>query len=380
MWLLDTITLCLTQITLGPSLIPVPYAILSHVWGDEEEEVSFYEVQEQTPAAKQKAGWKKMINFCNKARELGFGYVWIDTCCIDKRSSADLSEDINSMYTYYRKSLACFIYLEDVPPFPSTDNETQQATISRTQQLEAVQKTKWASRGWTLQEFIAPKRRCFFASDWSLIHNGPDLVEALFTATGIHRGAIIDTDTIQCFSIAERMSWAAKRITTRPEDMAYSLMGLFGVSMPILYGEGGRKAFKGLQSEIIQMAPDMSIFAWRGDYEGSGLLARSPVDFANSPRLSFRNSKGLSPFSMTNVGLSIRLNIIQFKLASPFKEMPEFRDNDSLDLLFLAALRCADGSEREQPRNIVVYLARCKDVDFFINNKLCPVYRRFGHS
>lgn len=131
-------------------------------------------------------------------------------------------------------------------------------------EFSSVCRTRWLSRGWTLQELLAPARRCCFAGDWSVIAGGDDLLDALAATTKIDRGLLQNRDLLPGFCVAERMSWAAKRQTTRQEDVAYSLMGLFGVQMPVVYGEGARNAFKRLQLEIMQSSFHVTLFAWRG--------------------------------------------------------------------------------------------------------------------
>ena len=186
-----------------------------------------------------------------------------------------------------------------------------------------------------MQELIAPRYIQFLAQDWSIIGTkqecaksdatANDLVEEslevrqrrhrflskLARITGISDVVLRNPSTIRNTAVAQRMAWAAKRKTTREEDLAYALLGLFGVSIPILYGEGLRKAFRRLQLEIIQMIPDQSIFIWCADREQSGLLAQSPSDFINSglPFTWSTNTITLQPYSMTNLGLLLNIPI-----------------------------------------------------------------------
>ncbi|KAI1382039.1 HET-domain-containing protein [Hypoxylon crocopeplum] len=341
-----------------------PYAILSHAWGPEE--VLFHEVQDGQQAIRNKAGWVKMDKFCAMAQTHGFAYAWIDTCCIDKRSSAELSEAINSMYRYYHDAAVCYIYLEDVHKF------VEEEEASREQVLTAVRSTRWLSRGWTLQEFVVPARRRFFFADWSEIEGGIDLLDALAESTGIDRTLLEDRSLLCNFCIAERMKWASKRQTTRGEDIAYSLMGLFNVNMPVLYGEGASNAFKRLQREIMEASFDMTIFAWRGDYLNSGFLAQSPANFADIPPLGPWAPWSLAPFSMTNVGLTLRLNIAHQQ--PPPENKPKTLSESGARLL--AALQCDVQTPTGEWQTPMVYLESVEGANFIVNGKRCKAYRR----
>ncbi|KAE9374130.1 HET-domain-containing protein [Stipitochalara longipes BDJ] len=268
MWLLDASTLELRDFV-GAG-IP-PYAILSHTWG--EDEVSFREMRKYREAIKEKAGYAKILKCCEKARSDGHHYLWIDTCCIDKRSSAELSEAINSMWKWYQKSEICYAYLADVP--------SRQSSSTSAIDYDALSKSRWFTRGWTLQELIAPFQVQFLDQDWCLIGRktlcGILPKEPPFTRkeywtflskiaeiTGVDVNVLSNPlDSLTQVAAAKKMFWASKRVATREEDLAYSLMGLFGVSMPILYGEGLIKAFRRLQLEIIQTTTDQSIFGLR---------------------------------------------------------------------------------------------------------------------
>ncbi|KAF9065404.1 heterokaryon incompatibility protein-domain-containing protein, partial [Rhodocollybia butyracea] len=195
------------------------YAILSHVW--EEEEVTFQHMQDPSSIKKMK-GWSKIARACELARSEDREYIWIDTCCIDKSSSSELSEAINSMYRYYVEAQVCYAYLADV-----------QSDLPRSLDF-TFRVCKWFTRGWTLQELIAPKTVVFFAQDWEKIGTKASLQGIITEITGIPAGVLLKNDAKE-MSIAKRMSWAAGRKTTRIEDRAYSLMGIFGVFMPPIY-------------------------------------------------------------------------------------------------------------------------------------------------
>ncbi|KUJ18739.1 HET-domain-containing protein [Mollisia scopiformis] len=205
---------------------------------------------------------------CAQAAKDGFQWVWIDSCCIDKSSSAELSEAINSMFKWYEGAQVCYAYLYDVTS--SIDNLSNVYAEFR--------RSEWFTRGWTLQELLAPQCVEFYNRDWVEIGTKSSLAEMIKKITGINR---LFNYELAC--VAQKMSWMARRETTREEDIAYCLMGLFGVNMPTLYGEGS-KAFLRLQQEILSKSEDESIFAWEGplgEFHESGLLAHSPKWFGD---------------------------------------------------------------------------------------------------
>lgn len=286
-----------------------PYAILSHTWGPDGTEVSHEDLVEGTGPIK--AGYRKILACAEKTLRYGLTHFWVDTCCIDKTSSAELSEAINSMYHWYQEATICFAYLEDASPHSPIP-----------------QHSRWFTRGWTLQELLAPRNIIFFAEDWSCLGTKTDCSTQLSTITGID-GHAFGSKPIRFFSIAQRMSWAAKRVTTRPEDIAYCLLGIFDVNMPLLYGEGLTAAFVRLQEEIMKDSNDQSLFAWcrphitnsssiwhihDGSWEPCSLLAESPADFESSGSfVPIVNKDTLNPYSMTNAGLRITLQMTQIR-------------------------------------------------------------------
>ncbi|KAI6167820.1 heterokaryon incompatibility protein-domain-containing protein, partial [Pisolithus thermaeus] len=241
------------------------YAILSHRWGNEVSYKEMTQLHTMNPRKRDditgRDGYKKIIKSCGQAKKDGYRWLWIDTCCIDKQSSAELSEAINSMYQWYRNSGMCYVYLNDVdePAFPTKED------FSRFGKSGGW--PEWFSRGWTLQELIAPRNAQFFNKDWVPIGTKEKLAFKLEVITRIPQRVLFwgevltDKYSVERPCIAQIMSWAADRKTTRVEDRAYSLLGLFGVNMPMLYGEG-LKAFQRLQLEIIRVSSDHSILAW----------------------------------------------------------------------------------------------------------------------
>ncbi|CAF3580719.1 unnamed protein product, partial [Fusarium graminearum] len=316
------------------------YAILSHVWGNDE--VTFQDMTSVDPAeALELDRYSKLRESCKLARSLKLDYLWIDTCCIDKSSSAELSEAINSMFRWYAESTICLAFLQDVPPSESEEEKKR-----------AFRGSRWFSRGWTLQELIAPGKVIFYGQDWKPLGNRSELKDYIKLVTGIseelldstHHMMEIKQRQLGQYSIAEKMYWAAGRETTRPEDIAYCLLGIFDINMPLLYGEGQIKAFKRLQEEIIKSTDDESIYAWRQPrYRVEGktywsLLANSPSAFdidhvakdlnglvpKKSKYLSLRS--GVST-SMTNRGLELELSLTPFPI-------------DKSGSIFLAFLNC----------------------------------------
>lgn len=346
MRLVDTSTLELKEFF--DSEIP-DYAILSHRWSTEEVTYEEYTAGKKDTNTK-KAGYRKVVDLCRLAREgveckrglvftrpslvslystheafpnrqvkiVKYDWAWIDTICIDKRNSAELSEAINSMYTWYKHAKVCLVFLPDVTALePDLDDEEERlitipghSTFDREQFVDSA----WFRRGWTLQELVAPTQIMFYDTSLRTLGMVVKLIippyqssydhyasasatqdaDALHLATA--EAAHMDSHTLRWVSktnrrencVATIMSWGAHRHTTRAEDMAYCLMGLFGVNMPLLYGEGGARAFRRLQLEIIFSNPDLSIFAFRQELserlearlDNCGMLANDVSQFS----------------------------------------------------------------------------------------------------
>ena len=282
------------------SSVPL-YAILSHTWG--EDEVTFQDIN--AAGFESKLGYEKISKTCSLAATQGFGYVWIDTCCIDKTSSAELSEAINSMYRWYGDAAICYAYLSDV--------ECCDANMIRSLGWSSdFCSSRWFTRGWTLQELIAPQIVLFLSRDWKEIGTKSTLAITISISTGIPSEILLGSG-LHDFSVAQKFSWASRRETSRIEDRAYSLMGIFRVNMPLLYGEGAR-AFRRLQEEILKITDDYSIFAWRSSQPStSGLLATSPDAFYHSYNVvpdywlfSLRDS-----ITLNNKGVHLRARLVE---------------------------------------------------------------------
>jgi hypothetical protein len=231
-------TLCLTRDLISD--IP-PYSILSHTWGEDDDEVTIADIRDGT--AKQKPGYRKLLFCSEQARLDGLRYIWVDTCCIDKSNSTELSEAINSMFRWYQRSTKCYVYLSDV----SYDGDSH---LTSTPPWELnFRQSRWLSRGWTLQELLAPAVVEFYSSEGKRLGNKTSLKELLQDVTGIPIPALLGRPLHE-FSCIERKAWSDKRQTKREEDRAYSLLGIFDVSLPLIYGEGVTKAFMRLGEEI----------------------------------------------------------------------------------------------------------------------------------
>jgi len=216
-----------------------PYAILSHTWGEDDEEVNFEDLKDGS--AKTKDGYKK-LRFCGHQADCdGLQYFWVDTCCINKSSDRELSEAINSMFRWYRKAAKCYVYLTDV----STNN---QIDLSLQSWEAAFRNSRWFTRGWTLQGLLAPSSVEFFCSNSNRLGDKKSLEGQVHKITGIAVSALRGSP-LSHFSFDERVLWARNRETKREEDLAYSLLGILDISIPVIYGEGKENALRRLNRE-----------------------------------------------------------------------------------------------------------------------------------
>ncbi|KAK7456050.1 HET domain-containing protein [Colletotrichum acutatum] len=304
------------------------YTILSHTW--ERDEVTFqdlcwlHEYEENIEAfasvealmasatmnsakkakdLRQRSGFHKIVQSARLTKEHLLQYVWVDTCCIDKSSSAELSEAINSMFRWYQEARICFVFLSDFQPSDVTNAPLDFAQC------------RWFTRGWTLQELLAPRHMYFYNQEWKLVGDKDSLRYEMSEITGIPRAILAHDHSFQDVCLAQRMSWASRRQTSRKEDMAYCLLGLFDINIPLLYGEGDM-AFVRLQQEIIKETTDQSLLASWG--LGNSLSTRGHF-FATSPAAMTRAASfytdnitemSSSEFRMTNRGFRINLSLL----------------------------------------------------------------------
>jgi heterokaryon incompatibility protein (HET) len=281
------------------------YAILSHTWGPPEEEVTFQDIQ-NLDVARGKIGFKKIAGCCEQARKDDIEWIWVDSCSIDKSSSSELSEAINSMFKWYQRSNVCYAYLEDmgdvvseqspieivkqesdedldfasnipeaaaakpadvvmdmtdIRELSASNNELDMGSVA-TKRYPRLHDSRWFTRGWTLQELLAPRTVVFYDRNWTELGTKSSLKTEIEEACGIPAVVLTRGRSFGMCNAAEKMSWASTRKTTRVEDEAYCLMGLFGIHMPLLYGEG-KNAFLRLQLEILRSTYDYTLFAYK---------------------------------------------------------------------------------------------------------------------
>ncbi|KAI0506412.1 heterokaryon incompatibility protein-domain-containing protein [Xylaria bambusicola] len=356
MWLIDTSTLKLNFVTEAEK---GSYAVLSHTWG--ENEVTFEQFRSFDPRslddACQQTRFVKITKTCELAAQHGLSYAWIDTCCIDKSSSAELSEAINSMFRYYQDAAFCIAFISDLsgPSDPATQGPDFGNQFPH---------CRWLTRGWTLQEMIAPPQVFFFDSTWTFRGSKHDWKGLLSKATGVGEAVLDNQMELRFVPVAQRFSWASKRQTTRIEDMAYCLLGIFNVNMPLIYGEG-RRAFIRLQEEIAKESYDLSLFAWQQlDYSQNyrGILARSPEEFYHCGEMKHRIKGAIFPteFTLTNRGLRIETAaMVSVPTASHdfiwnlgFSYRDDWPINTSLGWLGIYLAKTQDGFVRARPSEL----------------------------
>ena len=227
---------------LAPGAVP-PYAILSHTWGPDSEEVTYQDFLDDT--GKEKTGYNK-IRFCaEQASRDGIQYSWVDTCCINKWNNSELQEAIISMFRWYHQAAKCYVYLSDL----SITDHGRDTDPSERLWEPAFRASKWFTRGWTLQELLAPASVEFFTRDGQRLGDKESLMRLIHDITGIAVPALWGASLSE-FTVDERFEWARRRQTKKPEDLAYCLLGIFGVDMNLRYGEGGEYAMRRLRKKI----------------------------------------------------------------------------------------------------------------------------------
>jgi hypothetical protein len=264
------------------------------------------------------------------------------------------------MYWYYQRAEVCYVFVLDLPRSASVQ--------------DALQNCRWVKRGWTLQELIAPENLVFFDQEWNIRGTKEELVDDLSRITGINPSVLLHKRSLSSVAVAQKMSWAAKRETTRVEDTAYCLLGIFNVNMPLLYGEE-EKAFRRLQEEIVKSTPDFSLFAWTmpttnsnrervwGQNFFSGLLAKAPLDFAVCTSFERDTNRELQEFSISNIGIKTKVKL----LCEPIQGMTGLRFILPLDgywrkgkILGARVRKCGHSQFiREDPGELVEIKANC---------------------
>lgn len=357
------------------------HAILSHTW--EVEEISISDVQQEPQHWQHKKGALKVLMCISLARKLSFSYIWIDTCCIDKSSSAELSEAINSMFEWYLQSAVCIAYLADVDS------------------MDSFAQNKWFTRGWTLQELVAPRKVQFYRSDWAYLGDQDSLISEIVKVTSIDRDLLLLSSssssllwedekkyTLYSYSISERMSWASRRQITRPEDNAYCLLGLFDMNMPLIYGEGGEKTFFRLQEAILKKTDDHSILCYDPNHAYSSLALASSPSLFNLPHriLSIRIAPSLRDLKRQNFYLDIgkrdelHIGILLGDIVRHYVHPPEsdspmgqpYFDMDLVDKdggkLVMGILNCEIHKNDGYPTRPVIIFRKYRDTFTFARN------------
>lgn len=277
------------------------FAIFSHRWGDDEPQ--FCDILDRHLIEKPTIGYEKLLHFCERASiDFDCCYVWSDTCCIDKESSVELDEAIRSMYRWYSIATVCIVHLAESSTIDDFETEP------------------WFTRGWTLQELLAPEVIRLYGKNWKPIwreksQKGDKAIKEIWGAiervTGVPH-AVLWHFSPSCDRVAEKMIWASQRRTTKIEDMAYSLLGLFNVSLPIAYGEADRAWYR-LMVVIANECTDASFFAWAGQPSPySRALPSSPASYSkldpHTP-VSIFNHRHPS-YEVTKLGVSIKMLVI----------------------------------------------------------------------
>ncbi|KAK3366724.1 hypothetical protein B0T24DRAFT_367243 [Lasiosphaeria ovina] len=331
------------------------YAILSHTWGDDGEELTFRDVEEGG-IRKPGVGSAKFLGSCRQAVQDRLGYVWIDTCCIDKTNLVELSEAINSMFRWYQRASVCYAYLSDVPSDDEPRKPSSKFCTSR-----------WFGRGWTLQELLAPEQLRFYNSEWGYLGNKGTLRTIVGKITGIPHQILLGISELRSASVAQRMSWAGGRETKRKEDLAYCLLGIFGVTMPMIYGEGGDQAFLRLQDQILRTTRDDSILAWglispekplinsadqAGQATAGRILATAPSDFAHSGDIVCREqlSTSLNPLDISGGSLRLYLSLLTTSAGSVFGLLNCGPRHDPKRIVGIPLAQMASGASNEYVR------------------------------
>lgn len=246
-----------------------PYAALSHTWLEDNSEVTYHDLV--SDVGKSKAGYDKLY-FCGaKAATDGLDYFWVDTCCINKDDVAEISASINSMFRWYQRATKCYAYLSDV----YVPDEVPDESVVQMSWEEAFRRSRWFTRGWTLQELIAPDTVEFFSANGKLLGSKITLEKLIQEITKIPTSALLKFDPEE-FEFEERLRWIWRRNTAVEEDIIYCLLGIFDVSLPLIYGEGAKSALMRLRDTFEgyrrQLAPEKAKLSTPGRFCFSFML------------------------------------------------------------------------------------------------------------
>ncbi len=317
-WLLNTAR---AELSYFESLVH-PYAAFSHVWNNTGV-MSFQEVEKlRNECAETGATPRDLVSStlqcaCMLAESDGYEWIWMDCCCIDRSSSAELSETINRMYDIYAGAAVCYAYMQDVSTMGGgtySRGEVNYDIDSPLSFQSSFAQSTWHRCVWSLQALLAPRLVVFVSNTWNVLGTKVDYATALETISGIPASVLRSERPLSDICVGRRLSWAGKRRATRVEDEAYCLLGIMGVTMPIIYGEG-RRAFMRLQEAIMMRSPDTTLFAWGNVYtsphvhrgadhaEDAFLFAAEPGLFGDVDRLELvyvSHLKSFEPMFVTD--------------------------------------------------------------------------------
>lgn len=310
-------------------------------------------------------GWRKMIDSCRIASSHGLEWIWCDMCCIDNTSSSELSESINSMFHWLQKAEACYAFISD---FDSASGHSN------------LDSCRWFTRGWTYQELLAPPKVEFYDRQLRCSGDRLELAARISHTTGIPVGYLTGEPQITEACIAQRKFWASRRETTREGDVAYSLLGIFNVQLPLLYGEG-TKAFAKLQKQIRVETRDETIFAWTvfdrrsyiRDPLNFSMLAESPRNFGQAGDIIRVDMRPVRPPPVfTNQGLELAVpNYIGHSWIDFLKPSPPDR--------LQTPIACVTRAGKTAGKQLVVTLMR-PSADLWVRARLPPATHEIAHT
>ncbi|KAI9164067.1 Vegetative incompatibility protein [Paramyrothecium foliicola] len=318
---------------------PSEYAIFSyHYWNAQSTRPSIITNSNRTPALagtengdldSDKAQFDKNVaQACDQARIRNIDYIWIYALCVNAVSSADINEAVVGSFRLIWDAALCIVHLSDLTPLPEGGEAKSLEGLDT-----EISRCRWFTRGWTLQELVAARSVEFFDSGWNhRFSKNPlsarPLLEEVSRISNVDASVLAQRETLFLTSLGRRIWWAARRETSRPEDVAYCLVGICGIQGQLTprYGEGGHSAFLRLQEKILKSTNDLSILAWAkkpmhdqaSDAKHkdmsqqkllmSGVFAESPEDFHNFGCISKESAPFTSNSELTfnSRGLSVQ--------------------------------------------------------------------------
>lgn len=344
------------------------YAMLSHKWASAKDEPQYWQIKGSVYEMDAPREISKLQQFCTTSKREGYRWAWSDTCCIDKTNNAELQESIISMFSWYKESAITIVYLADVSD------------------ISQLKDSQWFKRGWTLQELLAPRFIRFYKQDWQpLIDSDKNHKDELLPV--LHDITRIDIDVLKAFqpgvdNVKKRLSWVGTRTTKKLEDIAYCLMGIFGIHMPVMYGEK-HNAFVRLQKEIMSLTDDLSLFDWLGEsstlhsyFAAHPRCFMTPSDHARqdstSPKFEFRLLK--TSKRITSGLSSSALKLIKDVLSNP--PHGRFIANGRMSMPFFIHDVATLIPNQNKP-GIFSYLVKAEglsELEVIVTHQLAPLY------